>query len=107
MTSVGGRAFQVEEQCSESCGPMRCGHVLGQMCFMGMKGQNLGSEVMPDTWAKARSQKTLNAPQRISELGSDPARFVRQIGQPGCPEEEEQEAKGCWRNVQSRMRLVA
>lgn len=104
---MAGRAFQAEEQCSESCGHVRCGHVLGQMWLIGMECRDLGSEVRPDTWAKASSQKTSNAPQRIAELGSDPARFVRQTGQPGCPEEEEREAKGCWRNVQIRMRLAA
>lgn len=43
-----------------------------------MECWNVGSEVRPDTWAKTSSQKTLNAPQSIAELGSDPARIVRQ-----------------------------
>lgn len=62
MTSVGARACQVEEQCSESYGHVPHRHVLGQMWFIGIECRNLESEERPDTWAKASSQKTLNAP---------------------------------------------
>lgn len=74
---------------------------------MGMECWYLGWEVRPYIWAEVSSQGTLNASQRrvefidwdgMSKLGSDPAGFVRQTGQPGSPEEGGQEAEGCWKN---------
>lgn len=70
----------------------------------------MAQEVRPDTCAGASSQRILNAPKGGSslsivgsQLDSDPARLVRQKGQPGSPEEEEWVAKGCGKNCPDRV----
>lgn len=85
------------------------------MWSMGMECRYLGWEGRPSTWAEASSQRTLNASQRrvefidygISQLGSDPARFVSRQVSLAALRKGDGRMKAVGRIVQIIMKLVA